>query len=107
MVTTTSGTDRQLSPVAQKIKDRRDRIRAAARRPGIRVEPRDEDMRRVLKHQPSGIGFRSIGSVEWPDDSFTRRRLRDGSVKLAEPDQVEQSAEQSPQRRQTSRSQSE
>jgi hypothetical protein len=40
-------------------------------------------MRRLLKHPRAG-GFRSEGSIEWPDDTFTRRRLRDGDVKLVE-----------------------
>jgi len=51
--------------------------------PGIRVEPRDDTMRRLLKHPRAG-GFRSEGSIEWPNDTFTRRRLREGSIKLAE-----------------------
>lgn len=36
-------------------------------------------MRRLLKH-PSGVRFRSEGSIEWPDDTFTKKRIRDGSV---------------------------
>jgi len=59
------------------------RVNNMKKRPGIRVEPRDDDMRRLLKH-PSAGGFRSEGSIEWPDDTFTRRRLKEGSVKLAE-----------------------
>ncbi|HEY2245778.1 MAG TPA: hypothetical protein VGH47_16435, partial [Xanthobacteraceae bacterium] len=54
-----------------------------AQRPGIRVEPRDDDMRRLLKH-PNGARFRPEGSIEWPDDQFTNRRIRDGSVKVVE-----------------------
>jgi hypothetical protein len=62
---------------------RADRVRRIYTKPGLRVEPANDDMRRLLKHPRAG-GFRSEGSIEWPDDMFTRRRLRDGSVKLAE-----------------------
>jgi hypothetical protein len=56
---------------------------------GVRVVPADgegftaDDMRRLLKH-PSAGGFRSSGDIEWPNDTFTKRRLREGSVKLVE-----------------------
>jgi hypothetical protein len=49
----------------------------------IRVVPANDKLRAVLKHQPSGIGFRAEGGAAWPNDRFTQRRLRDGSVKLA------------------------
>jgi hypothetical protein len=45
----------------------------------VRVTPAREELRRALKH-PSGGGFRSSGSVEWPNDTFTRRRIKDGDV---------------------------
>jgi hypothetical protein len=45
---------------------------------GVRVAPQ-EKYRKVLKHPTRG-GFPAEGSVEWPDDRFTRRRLADGSV---------------------------
>src|SRR4249919_1515878 len=68
----------------EKLRARMGRVRVPATRPGIRVEPANDDMRRVLKHIPSGIKFRSEGSVEWPDDQFTRRRIADGSVKVVQ-----------------------
>jgi len=40
-------------------------------------------MRRLLKH-PNGMGFRPTGGIEWPNDRFTKRRLRDGTVKVEE-----------------------
>jgi hypothetical protein len=40
-------------------------------------------MRRLLGHPQAGK-FRSQGSIEWPDDQYTRRRLADGSVKRVE-----------------------
>jgi hypothetical protein len=46
----------------------------------VKVNPRDDDVRRVLKHQPSGIGFPKDGPAEWPLDRFTHRRLADGAV---------------------------
>ena len=76
---------------SEQIQQRLARIKVPGKRPGIRVEPRDDDMRRLLKH-PSGIRFRPEGSVEWPDDQFTQRRIRDGSVKVVEsPHEVEKS----------------
>jgi hypothetical protein len=56
--------------------------RAPVKPPGLRVEPTDEKWR-VLKH-PSGARFRSSGSAEWPNDDFTRRRIRAGSIRLVE-----------------------
>jgi hypothetical protein len=74
------------------------RLRQLHTRPGVRVEPagdpsgRNEwtadDMRRLLKHPKAGA-FRSEGSIEWPDDGFTRKRLLEGSVKIAEEKQDE------------------
>lgn len=45
----------------------------------VRVSPAKELFRGLIKH-PNGGGFRSSGSVEWPLDSFTKRRIRDGDV---------------------------
>jgi hypothetical protein len=45
----------------------------------VRVVPRNEDMRLFLKH-PNGVGFPESGSVEWPLDGFTQRRIADGDV---------------------------
>jgi hypothetical protein len=46
----------------------------------IKVHPRDDDVRRVLKHYPTGVGFPKEGPAEWPHDKFTNRRLMEGSV---------------------------
>ena len=48
-------------------------------RPTVKVTPKDETLRRLLKHPRAG-GFRKEGSAEWPDDRFTQRRIRDGDV---------------------------
>ena len=62
----------------QRQRDRIEKLRANIP-PGVRVVPRDADMRRVLKH-PTGGGFRKEGGATWPDDRFTKRRLMDGTV---------------------------
>ena len=68
----------------ERIRDRLDRIRKLAYRPAVRVEPANDDLRRVLRH-PRGRGFPDEGAALWPDDTFTHRRLRDGSVIRSEP----------------------
>jgi hypothetical protein len=50
-------------------------------RPGVRVVPRDERLRSVLVHPIAGK-FRPSGSIEWPDDKYTRRRLAAGHIKI-------------------------
>lgn len=45
----------------------------------IRVLPKDDSVRRLIKH-PRGGAFRGEGSVEWPLDGFTKRRLADGTI---------------------------
>jgi hypothetical protein len=54
--------------------------------PPVKVDPRDDDVRKYIKHLPSGRGFPASGPALWPNDNFTARRLRDGSVKLAKED---------------------
>jgi hypothetical protein len=68
---------------AQARQDRIARVRAMAPDQTVRVNPRDEHLRKLLRHPLRGRGFPSTGSVEWPLDTFTRRRLRDGDVTLA------------------------
>jgi hypothetical protein len=50
-------------------------------RPTLKVTPKDDTLRRLLKHPRAG-GFRAEGSAEWPDDRFTQRRIRDGDIKV-------------------------
>jgi hypothetical protein len=63
--------------------------------PGVRVEPADgegftaADMRKLLRHPTAG-GFRAEGDIEWPNDTFTFRRLKDGSIKLSEQKQSDE-----------------
>jgi hypothetical protein len=58
-------------------------MRKLHERPSVRVQPANADMRRLLKHPKAG-GFRGEGSMEWPDDMFTRKRLRDGDITIVE-----------------------
>lgn len=51
----------------------------------VRVVPRDDEVRAAIKHPRAGR-FRSSGSMEWPNDTFTRRRVRDGTVTIEERD---------------------
>ena len=48
----------------------------------LRVEPKNDLMRQILRHPTGGI-FRETGAAEWPDDTFTQRRLADGDIRLA------------------------
>ena len=73
----------KISTPGERMKERAARMHKLKVRPGIRVEPANDDMRRVLAHPKAGH-FRSEGSMEWPDDTFTHRRLRDGDVKRVE-----------------------
>jgi hypothetical protein len=50
----------------------------------VRVSPRDDEVRAWIKHPRVGA-FRSVGSIEWPNDTFTQRRIRDGTVTLEPP----------------------
>src|SRR5262245_21529669 len=63
--------------------DRLKAIAAGRRVKRVRVEPASDELRRVLRH-PNGMGFRKEGSVEWPMDRFTRRRLAEGAIKVVE-----------------------
>jgi len=49
----------------------------------VQVEPTKDDYRKFLKH-PTGGGFPASGAATWPDDNFTHRRVKDGSVKKVE-----------------------
>jgi hypothetical protein len=50
--------------------------------PTVRVMPRDEAIRKGIAHPEGNLKFPDSGSVEWPLDQFTQRRLRDGTVTL-------------------------
>jgi hypothetical protein len=50
----------------------------------MKVWPTSEEKRKVLVH-PTGGAFRESGSTDWPDDTWTFRRIRDGDVTTEEP----------------------
>ena len=50
----------------------------------MKVWLKDDAMRKLIKHPVVGA-FHEEGPMDWPDDQFTTRRLRDGDVTLAEP----------------------
>lgn len=55
----------------------------------VRVVPANEAMRKALKHPSTGMPFGESmsDSVEWPNDQFTKRRIRDGDVKRVDDQQ--------------------
>jgi hypothetical protein len=74
--------EQQLSVRDKRIHDVQERMRKAQAEaaPRVRVVPRDDNIRKYIKHQPSQIAFPESGSVEWPLDAFTQRRIEDGDV---------------------------
>jgi hypothetical protein len=58
-------------------------MKAVNKIPAVRVVPVREDLRAILKH-PSGVRLRAEGSVEWPNDRFTQRRIADGDIKIVD-----------------------
>jgi hypothetical protein len=48
----------------------------------VRVNPTNDAIRKGIAHPSGNIRFPESGSVEWPNDSFTKRRIREGSVTL-------------------------
>ncbi len=58
----------------------------------VLVWPKDDVMRKHLKHPHNNVSFREQGPIDWPDDQFTHRRLEDGDVLLNDPNPPETSA---------------
>jgi hypothetical protein len=50
----------------------------------VRVVPKNENLRKYLKHGVTKVGFLAEGAVEWPNDQFTRRRLKEGDITIEE-----------------------
>lgn len=51
----------------------------------MKVWPKNDQMRKALRHPINNVPFNAEGPMEWPDDSFTHRRLQDGDVLLKDP----------------------
>jgi hypothetical protein len=66
--------------------DERRRMMAALnpRLPRVRVVAASDELRSVLKHPNGGKFPKGGGSVEWPHDQFTRRRIAEGAVTIEE-----------------------
>ena len=47
----------------------------------VKIIPKNDDIRKLLKHPVAGA-MRAEGSSDWPDDSFTARRVADGDVTI-------------------------
>jgi hypothetical protein len=62
-------------PIDQRI----ERMQAANKPQTVRVTPVNDVMRNVLAHPQVGH-FPAEGSMEWPDDGFTLRRIQDGDI---------------------------
>ena len=78
------------NPVMQRLRERAERHKRTT--PGVRVEPTSDLWRRLMRHPKAG-SFRSEGSMEWPNDVFTKKRLRAGvAVRLAEGEPEHQEA---------------
>ena len=74
----------------RRIAARQQRLRAMFPLPQrVRVLPRDDSVRSAMRHPHGNIAFPKSGSVEWPLDRFTKRRLLDGSVTREEADKPE------------------
>ena len=56
----------------------------------MKVYVQSESMKRHprFRWHPKGTMFDSNGMADWPDDGFTRRRLRDGDVTLKPSDKA-------------------
>ena len=67
-------------------RQRRLRLVSAGKATTIKVYAANEAMRSALRHS-NGTRFRAEldQPVEWPDDSFTHRRIADGSVRTEAP----------------------
>lgn len=51
----------------------------------VRVLPKNELIRKYIKHARTRVGFPAEGSAEWPNDTFTKRRIADGDVTIEAP----------------------
>jgi len=45
----------------------------------MKVQAKDDNIRKIIKHPVAGA-FREDGTADWPDDTYTHRRINDGDV---------------------------
>jgi hypothetical protein len=45
----------------------------------MKVRAKNDDIKKVIRH-PIGGAFREDGTAEWPDDSYTLKRIQEGDV---------------------------
>ncbi len=62
----------------------------------IKVWPTSDDMRKLLRHPEGNIAFHEEGPIDWPDDSFTHRRLMDGDITKEDPGAVKKPTKPAP-----------
>jgi len=76
--------------------------RGATKPEVVRVRATDEKYRKALRHGVTHKRFMPDinQSVEWPNDTFTHRRLREGSVVLEEEHEHEHERQAEPNQRQ-------
>ena len=72
----------ELQKRARERQERLKTIADATATPKVRVIPKNDTLRKILKHGATGRGFPAEGSVEWPLDQFTKRRIRDGDITI-------------------------
>jgi hypothetical protein len=78
----------------QRRQDRIAKIKEGRKVPRVRVVPKNDALRQALFHPSTRMRFPASGSAEWPNDQFTKRRIRDGDVTIEE--KREQRAERAP-----------
>lgn len=49
----------------------------------MKVIAKNDDVKKVLYHPTAGR-FRDDGTADWPEDSYTARRIVDGDITTAE-----------------------
>lgn len=71
--------------LAQRQQDRMDRMRTIADgqvQPKVRVRLSKPHLKKLLRHPTTGANFTASETSEWPNDSFTKRRIRDGDIAI-------------------------
>jgi hypothetical protein len=81
----------ELNPVLKEREERRqarlEQIKQSTAIPRVRVTPKNDAIRKAIYHPRTGARFPASGSVEWPLDRFTKRRIRDGDVTIEQREQ--------------------